>query len=364
MTEASRENTEFRFVLNDALKVFFKDAIKVSIKHPSQALYFLKTVRWQKKASQRREYWEQKGTHVPPIMLFSITHKCNLNCKGCYEKSIRPPAKKELTDKELKKIIKQAHDLGISFIVVAGGEPFMRKAFFDMTKDFPNMIFVIFTNGLLLNESMIKSIKDQKNIVPLLSLEGCEEETDEVRGKGVYTRLENIMKKLKKQDLFFGTSLTLTSENFDTITSEDFIQNLVDIGCKFFLFIEYNPIKPGTEKLMVTNSQREKTMDIMRAFREKWSALFIAVPGDEDEIGGCLAAGRGFIHVSAEGDVEPCPFAPYSDMNLKNVSLKDALNSDFLRKIRENHAQLHGTDGSCALWAKRDLVQALLKETK
>ncbi len=364
MTKPSYENTDFRFALNDSLKIFFKDAVKASIKNPSQALYFLKTVRWQNKAAKTRELWEQKGTHVPPIMLFSITHKCNLNCKGCYEKSIRPPAKKELTDKQIRDIIEQAHNLGISFVVVAGGEPFIRKEFFEITRDYNDMIFIIFTNGLLLNKTMVKMIKKQKNIVPLISLEGCEEETDEVRGKGVYTRLEIIMKKLKQSSLFFGTSLTLTSRNFDTITSKTFIQTLIDIGCKFFLFIEYNPIKPGTKKLMVTESQRKKTMDIMRSFREKWQALFISVPGDEDEVGGCLAAGRGFIHISAEGDVEPCPFAPYSDMNLNNVSLKDALNSVFLRKIRENHAQLHGTDGSCALWAKREMVQALLKETK
>ena len=63
-----------------------------------------------------------------------------------------------------------------------------------------------------------------------------------------------------------------------------------------------------------------------------------------------LAVGRGFIHISTEGDIEPCPFASCSDMNLKNVLLKDALNSDFLRKIHENHEQLHETDGSYALW--------------
>ena len=364
MTQKNLESTDFRFVLNDALKIFFKDAIKISIRHPSQALFFLKTYRWQKKAAKTREHWEQQGTHIPPIMLFSITHQCNLNCKGCYEKAIRPPAKKELTDQQLQDIITQAHELGISFIVVAGGEPFMRKNFFTITKDYPDIIFIIFTNGLLLNEDMLNTIKTQKNIVPLISLEGCEEETDDRRGKGIYTRLQKIMEKTKAHQIFFGTSLTLTKNNFDTILNESFIQNLIDTGCKFFLFIEYNPIKPGTEKWMVTESQRNRTMDIMREFRATWPALFIAVPGDEDEIGGCLAAGRGFIHISAEGDVEPCPFAPYSDMNLNTVSLKDALNSLFLKKIRENHAQLHSSDGSCGLWAKRDLVQALLKETK
>ena len=356
------ENTDFRFILNDTLKIFFKDFIKVSLRHPSQALFFYKTYRWQKKAANKREKWQQQGIPVPPIMLFSITHKCNLNCKGCYEKTIRPAAKEELTDEELGDIVKQAHELGISFAVIAGGEPFMRKKFFEITKYYPDMIFQIFTNGLLLNQDMINTLKKQKNIVPLISLEGCEEETDDVRGKGIYIRLENIMNKLKKHTLFFGTSLTLTSKNYDTITSQDFIQRLIDTGCKFFLFVEYNPIKPNTEHLIVTASQREKIMDIVRSFREKWPALFIEVPGDEDEIGGCLGAGKGFIHISSEGDVEPCPFAPYSDMNLRNVSLKDALNSDFLRKIRENHAQLHSSDGSCGLWAKRDMVQKLLKE--
>lgn len=362
MTKLSQENTDFRFVLNDALKIFFKDAIKISIRHPSQALFFIKTYRWQKKAAQTREKWEQQGTHVPPIMIFSITHKCNLNCKGCYEKAIRPTLKKELTDQQLRNVIKQAHELGISFVVVGGGEPFMRPSFFEITKDYPDMIFLTFTNGLLINNETLKTMKKQKNIAPLISLEGCEEETDERRGKGIYKRLQKTMEKIKDQNIFFGTSLTLTKNNFDTILNESFIQNLIDTGCKFFLFVEYNPIKPGTEKWMVTDSQRKKIMNTMRKFRAKWPALFIAVPGDEDEIGGCLAAGRGFIHISAEGDVEPCPFAPYSDMNLNNVSLKDALNSDFLRKIRENHAQLHGTDGSCGLWTKREMVKALLKE--
>lgn len=364
MTNPEKENTDFRFVLNDALRIFFKDAVKVSVKNPGQAVYFMKTLKWQKKAAKTREKWEQQGIHVPPIMLFSITHQCNLNCEGCYEKAIRSTVKKELTDQQLRNIINQAHELGISFIVVAGGEPFMKPGFFEITKDYLDIIFVIFTNGILINNDILKIMKKQKNIVPLISLEGCEEETDHRRGKGIYNRLQNIMEKIKDQDIFFGTSLTLTKNNFDTILNESFIQNLIDTGCKFFLFVEYNPIKPGTEEWMVTESQRKRTMDIMKVFREKWPALFIAVPGDEEEIGGCLAAGRGFIHISAEGDVEPCPFAPYSDMNLNKVTLKEALQSDFLRKIRESHAQLHDTEGSCALWAKREMIQSLLNKSK
>jgi len=357
-------SNDFRFRLNDALRVFFTDAVKVSLRHPSQALFFLKTVRWQRHASQRREYNEAQGTHVPPIIIFSITHKCNLNCPGCYEKAIRPAAKKELSDDQVSDIIRQGHELGVGFVVVAGGEPFTRKHFFDVTSAYPDIIFAVFTNGLLVDAEMLAKIKKQKNVILLISLEGCEEETDEIRGTGVYKRLESTMKTLKKNGVFFGTSLTVSSANFATVTSDSFLHGLIDTGCKFFLFDEYNPIKPGTEHLMITEGQRTQLMEKMKQAKAKWKALFIAVPGDEDSVGGCLAAGRGFIHISAEGDVEPCPFAPYSDMNLTEVSLEEALRSEFLRKIRESHAQLHGTGGSCALWEKRDVVMALLKESK
>ena len=67
----------------------------------------------------------------------------------------------------------------------------------------------------------------------------------------------------------------------------------------------------------------------MQAFRNKYRALFVNVPGDEKDFGGCLSAGRGFVHVSAEGDLEPCPFAPYSDVNLRDKPLKEALQSPF-----------------------------------
>jgi MoaA/NifB/PqqE/SkfB family radical SAM enzyme len=91
------------------------------------------------------------------------------------------------------------------------------------------------------------------------------------------------------------------------------------------------------------------------------ASLFIAVPGDEEEIGGCLSAGRGFVHINANGDLEPCPFAPYSDTNLRDSSLREALQSDFLKAIRANHKHLRETEGRCALWVNREMVESLLR---
>ena len=100
----------------------------------------------------------------------------------------------------------------------------------------------------------------------------------------------------------------------------------------------------------------------MAALRAKYRALFVAVPGDEDKFGGCLAGGRGFVHISADGDVEACPFAPYSDTNLRDSSLREALQSELLATIRHNSDQLGEGKGGCALWEQKEWVHSLLPQ--
>jgi MoaA/NifB/PqqE/SkfB family radical SAM enzyme len=126
------------------------------------------------------------------------------------------------------------------------------------------------------------------------------------------------------------------------------------------MLTEYTPVTKETEDWILTEAQKARVVATRNAFRAKFSALFIALPWDEDEIGGCLSAGRGFVHISAEGNVEPCPFVAYSDTNLKNLPLKEALQSKMLKTIRENHSELREIQG-CALWEKRDWVQSLAK---
>jgi MoaA/NifB/PqqE/SkfB family radical SAM enzyme len=176
----------------------------------------------------------------------------------------------------------------------------------------------------------------------------------------VYELLQKSIDMLKQKRIFWGTSLTITRNNFDEVTDDEFVEKLANAGCKLFMLVEYTPVKEGTENWVLTEAQRLELVKRRDAFRVKHRAVFVALPWDEEEIGGCLSAGRGFVHVSAEGNVEPCPFVPYSDINIKNSSLKEALQSKMLRTIRENHAQLEETHG-CALWERREWVQKLAK---
>jgi MoaA/NifB/PqqE/SkfB family radical SAM enzyme len=336
-----------RVPLNRALLVFFLDALRVAFTNPVQAFSFVRTILWLGKAARARSVWKKRGVVVPPILIMSVTNKCNLKCKGCYAMSFQREGcgDDELDDETLGRIVREARALGVSFFVIAGGEPLMRPGF------------------LRVAGGMIETFGRARNIVPLLSLEGARDETDGRRGDGTYAQLLTVMGLMKKRGIFFGNSLTLTRGNFSAVTDDLFIRGLVEAGSRFFLFIEYTPTVGGTEGWVPTPEQRAKMAAVVKSYRRRYSALFVAVPWDEEEVGGCLSAGRGFVHVSANGDLEPCPFAPFSDGNLKDLSLKEALGSAFLREIRRMPELARETGGGCVLWKERELVKKLIERT-
>lgn len=346
--------------IDRSLRNFFANIARVSVTRPGQAVFFAKTVLRQIKAARVRSRHAREGLTVPPIVIFSITNRCNLRCSGCYAQAIRGESRDELSTGEVRSIIGQAAELGVSFFVIAGGEPLVRPEIMDIARDFPDAVFLLATNGTLLDRRMIGRLLEKRNVVPILSMEGHQGETDERRGKGVHEHLRNTMRDLKKAGAFFAVSLTVTRANFDVVTHNDFVQETLDAGCRFFLFLEYTPIAPGTERWVITDEQRAAMKALVAGLRQRFDAVFIAVPWDEEEQGGCLAAGRGFVHISPTGSLEPCPFAPYSDVSLKDMPLKEALRSRFLAAMRENHDSFENPSGACALWNNRDQVQALL----
>ncbi|OGI05791.1 MAG: hypothetical protein A2Y40_02790 [Candidatus Margulisbacteria bacterium GWF2_35_9] len=356
-------NSQHINLLNNNIKELIWDAIKISFRNPSFLLFAIKTWYWQNKALRRRLAWEAKGQHVPPFLIVSLTHQCNLNCKGCYSREQKRKEGKEMTPETFKSLLKEATELGVTFILLAGGEPLLRKDLLDITKEFPHIIFPMFTNGLLINADWIMQFKKQKNVLPIISIEGLEQETDLRRGQGVFKQLEKTVQFIKQKSVFYGLSFTVTRKNAALLLDTDFVEPLINKGSRIFFFIEYIPVKEGTASLVLTKEQRQELNSTLAFFRKDFPGLFIAFPGDEAALGGCLASGRGFVHISPEGLVEPCPFAPYSDSELGKYSLKDAINSPFLKKIREQHELLQEHNGGCALWENKELVKTLLMET-
>ncbi len=298
----------------------------------------------------------------PLWLTWQVTNRCNFECSFCNYWNEPFDIDAQLTPFQFGEVAAKLSRIGTMMVSLAGGEPLLRPEILEITQEYRDIIFLVFTNGTLIDEDMIGQFKKQKNVVPLLSLEGDAEDTDDRRGAGTYRRVLEIMGRLRKNGTFFGTSIALTRQNFTTVTAFDFIRDLADVGCKFFLFLDYTPTQEGTEDWVLLDDQRNQVMDLIKSYRKQFSALFIGVPWDEIDVGGCLSAGRGFVHVNAEGDVEPCPFAPIADKNLKDVSLKDALQSDFLKRIREIPELSKYTGGGCALWKNRERVLSLYQK--
>lgn len=358
-TENKLNYTEW---FNESFNLGLRQVVRFSLRNPGMASFFAAKIIRFYFADQRRKKWSQKGVQVPPMLIYSVTAECNLDCAGCYAKLLHAPKRGEFNAEKFADVIQQADDIGVSYILTAGGEPFMRPELLDVTAKHPSIIFTPFTNGLLVTDEHIRRLKKQKHVIPIVSFEGYELDTDNRRGTGVYENGLDLIKRFQQAGIYYGVSITTTRDNFDTITSKKFISRLADLGCKIFFFINYIPVAEGTEDMVLSQSQVVDLNRIMTAYRQQYQALFLAFPGSEIDFGGCLAAGKGFVHINAEGDVEPCPFSPYSDASLRDMPLVEALRSPLLRTIRENDFRLDESNGICALWQNREWVSKLVEE--
>ena len=349
----------FEASIFDTLKL----AARIMFYDPRFAVRALRLLARQRKAAKVRRIHKTQGVHVPPFSIFSITGQCNLSCVGCYANVLHRSARPELSNEKISQLLSEARDLGVSIMLIAGGEPFLREGLLDLTAQTPEILFLLFTNATLIDDAVVRKLKAQPHVVPILSLEGDEALTDARRGAGTHAIVLDAMRRLKAQHVFFGTSTTLTCENYDLTTSPEHLRGLLKRGSRLFYYINYIPVEPGTEYLQLPGERVKEFEQLLSAYRKTMPCLFIAFPHDEIALGGCLAAGRGFVHINAYGDVEPCPFSPYSDRNLAEVSLMEALNSPLLRSIRESGVKLDETDGRCALWTRKEWVEGLLAQT-
>jgi MoaA/NifB/PqqE/SkfB family radical SAM enzyme len=304
----------------------------------------------------RRISWARRGRTVPPILIASLTRRCNLDCVGCYSKALRPGEGPELSDDRFMELFREAIDLGVAVIMLAGGEPFLRRGLLERATALPGVFLPVFTNGTLLDESTAGLFSGSR-LVPVFSIEGDTAFTAERRGRGVHESVIERATELAGKGTMFGLSLTLTSKNADRILERSFLEEVGRLGPSVLFLIEYVPVRAGTEGLVLEPAQKAALADESRF--EGLAFGVVQLPGDEEAYGGCLAAGRGFVHLAADGRVEACPFAPYSDSDAGEAGLGAALDSPLLRAIRERHSELTETRGGCALWNKRGWIATL-----
>ncbi|MBQ7984526.1 MAG: radical SAM protein [Bacteroidales bacterium] len=354
--------------LANAIRNIMTDAYKSVIKNPKQALFILNMQKtFAKSVKKRDKIQKEENINIPPFLISSISSSCNLTCKGCYARAnhscndLNKEDKKMLSAGEWKKIFNEASSLGINFNILAGGEPLLRKEVLQAASEIKDMIFPVFTNGTLITEEYSAFFEKHRNVIPVLSIEGEKQSTDLRRGNGVYEKLLSAMQLLNQRKVFFGSSITVTTANFEEVTSAEFLDKMQSYGNKLIFYVEYVPTAPDTEYLAF-KEEDVKQMEIrLDGLRMQYpDILFFSFPGDEKVLGGCLAAGRGFFHINATGNAEACPFSPYSDMNVAASGLKNALKSPFFERLRLSNLIGGEHNGGCVLFEHKKEVENLL----
>lgn len=290
----------------------------------------------------------QYDCNIPWAILMDPTSACNLHCVGCW--AAEYGNRLNLSYEELDSIIRQANELGCYFFLYTGGEPLVRKAdLIKLCEAHPDSMFSAFTNATLIDESFADEMLRVKNFIPAISAEGFEESTDSRRGQGTYQKIMRAMQILKEKKLPFGISACYTSANVRDVGSEAYFDQMIEWGAKFCWFFTYMPVgKAAVPELMVSAEQRRFMYEQVRAFR-KTKPLFTMDFWNDGEYsgykesrglpgycGGCIAGGRRYLHINANGDIEPCAFIHYSDSNIREKTLLEALCSPLFMGYRKS----------------------------
>lgn len=282
----------------------------------------------------REKFFQSEGFFPPYTLLISPTMRCNLKCVGCYASEYT--RKDDLPPEVFNRVLSEARDLGIYFITVLGGEPFLREDLWDMCARYHDLYFNVFTNGTLITDASLKQLKRLGNVAVTVSLEGMQEVTDARRGQGVFARTMQAFDDLRSAGLLYGFSTMVTRQNIMEICSDAFVSMLVEKGCFFGWHFLYIPVGRAPDPALMPTAQQREYLRVngARRIREKYPLFVIDFWNDAPYVGGCIAAGKDYVHVNANGDVEPCIFTHFAVDNVKEKSLREALTSPFFRGIR------------------------------
>ena len=306
---------------------------------------------------------EKHKCNIPWAILLDPTSACNLHCTGCW--AAEYGYKQNLSFEDIDSIITQGKELGCHMYIYTGGEPLVRKAdLIRLCEKHQDCVFLCFTNSTLIDEKFCDDMIRVANFVPAISAEGNEHTTDARRGEGTYKKIEHAMKLLRERNLPFGISCCWTRANADTVATEENMDWMIGEGALFCWYFHFMPIGKGaTADLIPTPDQREHMYRFIREMREKKPLFTLDFQNDGEYVGGCIAGGRRYLHINAAGDVEPCVFIHYSNANIHDVSLLDALRSPIFMKYYEGQPFNDNYLKPCPMLENPDILPKMVKDS-
>ncbi len=297
----------------------------------------------------KEEFYRKYGEYPPTFIVVSPTQVCNLRCKGCYAAS-SPGTGATLPFDIFDRILRENHDIfGSRFVTISGGEPLMYQSqgrtLLDIFEKYNDTFFIFYTNGTLITKEVAERLAKIGNAIPQISAEGLKEETDKRRGKGVFQRILKSMAYLREAGAPFVLSVTSTSENVDTLLSDEFYNFWFDKqGASYMWQFQLMPIGRGKEVFNLMPGPKER-LKLYRKWEEMLKKDYPVADFWNSGVlsNGCIAYGRengGYFYIDWNGNITPCVFIPYYVDNVyelykKGKTIADALFSEFFKKGRE-----------------------------
>ncbi len=304
-----------------------------NVRHTLFNNFFLNAslIGWDKQEKYRKKY----GCNIPWAILMDPTSACNLKCIGCW--AAEYGNRLNMSFEQLDDIVRQGKEMGTYMYIFSGGEPLVRKKdIIRLCEKHDDCEFLAFTNATLIDEEFANEMLRVTNFIPAISVEGFKEATDARRGEGTFDAVMKAMRILKEKKLPFGVSCCYTSQNYQVIGSEEYFDAMIDWGAKFAWFFTYMPVgADAVPELMATPEQRKFMYDQVRKFRDTKAIFTMDFWNDGEFVNGCIAGGRNYLHINANGDIEPCAFVHYSDSNIKEKTLLEAYQSPLFMAYKE-----------------------------
>lgn len=271
------------------------------------------------------------------FLQWHLSEACNLKCLHCYQENHTPV---QLKYDDLIKILNQYRELldklkTTGHINLTGGEPLCSPYFFkildEFKKDSNKYSFSILTNGTLITEEYAEKIKSYNPEYVQVSLEGGKRMNDYIRGKGVYKKVAQAIKILKKHGIYVSLSFTATKLNYkefpkvvkfaekygvDTIWSDRFIPLSKDNDNDFMMNLEET-----NEYLKIMEEERQK---LKRKHSKTTVAMYRALQFQmTNDYPYACTAGKTLLTVMENGDLVPCRRMPIFVGNLLEENMYD-----------------------------------------
>lgn len=310
----------------------------------------------------KKKTLETCGFWPPFVMILSPTLNCNLRCKGCY--TLGYGMRHELPYEIVDRVLKECEELGIFIVTVLGGEPLVYPHLFRMIEEHPHITFQVYTNGTLVTREVAARFAKLNTIV-VISNEGYEAETDQWRGKGVYRKILKAFEYLTDERVLVGSSATVTSRNADVVASDEFVDRMIGLGSILQMYFLYMPVNGQSDfSLLVTPEQRDHLRRKVSEFRRTKPLFFVDFWNDGPHVEGCIAAGRKYFHVNADGDIEPCVYAHVATHNVRDASIKDALMSPLFKAIRASQPHNDNHLRPCMIIDNPEIAREIIATVK